>query len=113
MATPDLTCACCGYVTLPFDRGNCEACPICCWEDDPVQFADPTFEGGANEVSLVEAQRHFALHGVGEADRAAYARPPSPNDVHDADWRPFMDGDYIHTRSRTPFDRVAYWMRSR
>ncbi|EGN7764477.1 hypothetical protein ISN88_004608, partial [Escherichia coli] len=36
-----------------------EICPICGWEDDPVQSADPDFSGGANSPSLNEAKRAF------------------------------------------------------
>jgi hypothetical protein len=32
---------------------------VCGWEDDNVQFSDPTFRGGANELSLIEAQWRF------------------------------------------------------
>ncbi|MFH8387921.1 CPCC family cysteine-rich protein [Kitasatospora sp. NPDC018058] len=31
-------------------------CPICFWEDDSVQFRWPFTPGGANRVSLAEAQ---------------------------------------------------------
>ena len=32
-----------------------EICPVCGWEDDPVQRKDPDFAGGANTMSLNEA----------------------------------------------------------
>lgn len=34
---------------------------LCKWEDDPVQSSDPGFSGGANTLSLTEAQRLFSL----------------------------------------------------
>lgn len=34
------------------ERNAFEICPVCGWEDDPVQREDPDFEGGANELSL-------------------------------------------------------------
>jgi hypothetical protein len=49
------TCPCCGYKTLP-EKHLYDICPICFWEDDIVQFEDPDFEGGANIVSLRQAQ---------------------------------------------------------
>jgi hypothetical protein len=111
LATPRLTCTCCGYVTLPGERGGYDICPICFWEDDPVQFANPSLRGGANPPSLVEAQRGFADHGVGETRMAAHVRPPSMHDVPDVAWRPFRDGDFIHDGNLSSFDDVAYWMR--
>ncbi len=50
------TCPCCGYKTIEEEPpGTYEICNICYWEDDEVQFNDPDFEGGANEVSLRQA----------------------------------------------------------
>lgn len=54
------TCPCCGYKTLdeePTDTN--EICKIGFWEDDGVQFRDPDYEGGANKVSLRQAQKTF------------------------------------------------------
>lgn len=31
-----------------------EICPICNWEDDPIQRKDRDFKGGANKLSLNE-----------------------------------------------------------
>lgn len=47
-------CPCCGFYT--FDEkpnGNYDICPVCFWEDDPIQLEDNEYEGGANRVSLV------------------------------------------------------------
>lgn len=61
------TCPCCGYKTLEeCPPGTFEICPICHWEDDNVQFEDPFYEGGANRVSLYEAQRNFMKYGASE-----------------------------------------------
>jgi len=35
-------------------------CELCNWEDDPVQFEDPDYEGGANFYSLRQSQYKFA-----------------------------------------------------
>lgn len=43
-----------------FDEiGGYEICPVCGWEDDPLQRREPDFEGGANELSLNEAIKAF------------------------------------------------------
>ncbi|WP_090544638.1 CPCC family cysteine-rich protein [Paraburkholderia caballeronis] len=48
---------CCESLTIGV-RGEYEICPVCGWEDDPVQSDDPTFAGGANRSSLNEARKH-------------------------------------------------------
>ncbi|MBQ1422206.1 MAG: hypothetical protein II035_03700 [Firmicutes bacterium] len=46
------------------ERGAYEICPVCGWEDDPVQRREPDFEGGANELSLnrYKARYEEGLH---------------------------------------------------
>lgn len=53
-----LACACCESSTISV-RGDYEICPVCGWEDDPVQFDDPAFAGGANRSNLNEARKHW------------------------------------------------------
>lgn len=38
------------------DPGTYEICPVCGWEDDPVQRDDPEYRGGANTLSLHDAR---------------------------------------------------------
>lgn len=52
----DLPCPCCGFLTLEDEYGSFCICPVCDWEDDGVQLANPTSAGGANSRSLAEAQ---------------------------------------------------------
>lgn len=60
-------CPCCGLYTFEEPAsGNYEICPVCMWEDDPVQFKDPTSEGGANRVSLLQARKNYEAFGVCE-----------------------------------------------
>lgn len=51
-------CPCCGsrVLTTP---GKYEICEICSWEDDPVQYADPDYAGGANKLSLNHARKEW------------------------------------------------------
>jgi hypothetical protein len=44
-------CPVCGFNTLRADEIH-DICPICMWEDDPIQNDDPDFWGGANDLSL-------------------------------------------------------------
>ncbi|WP_312691468.1 CPCC family cysteine-rich protein [Kosakonia sp.] len=59
MTEDDLnSCPCCGHKTIS-EPGCYEVCPVCDWEDDPVQSSDPAFAGGANALSLEDARREF------------------------------------------------------
>ena len=54
----ELRCPCCGKYYFSQKRSY-EICPVCGWEDDPVQREDPDFPGGANAESLKEAQEKY------------------------------------------------------
>jgi hypothetical protein len=61
--------------------GSYDVCPVCGWEDDCVQLANPTSEGGANKRSLWSCQQ-VALELV-----------PRETEIHDGfsrdpRWRP-------------------------
>ena len=36
-----------------------DICECCGWENDPVQFQKPDFQGGANEMSLNQAKNAY------------------------------------------------------
>ena len=44
----DTKCPVCGALSFSSTDfpGSYEICPTCNWEDDPVQYEDPDFEGG-------------------------------------------------------------------
>ena len=44
-------CPCCKRYRFK-ENGKYEICPVCNWEDDPVQRKDHDYEGGANKLSL-------------------------------------------------------------
>ncbi|GKW45859.1 CPCC family cysteine-rich protein [Planococcus sp. NCCP-2050] len=78
------TCPCCGYKTLNEEPpGTYEICGICYWEDDAVQFHDPDYEGGANGVSLRQAQRNYAAFGACDEASIESVRKPTKKDVKD------------------------------
>lgn len=52
-------CPCCGQFTLESPPGMYDICPICGWEDDPVQFKDSNYTGGANAESLVIVREKY------------------------------------------------------
>jgi len=54
--------------SFKFDEiGKYEICPVCKWEDDPIQRKDPDYEGGANGMSL-NAYRLKYLESKAESD---------------------------------------------
>lgn len=84
-------CPCCGHLVLNVEDGwpgSHEICPVCFWEDDGVQFRWPFTPGGANRVSLVEAQRNFHAYGASEERRRPFVRPAAEDEPLDAAWRP-------------------------
>jgi len=78
----NFACPCCGLLTLPRQPGGTfDLCPVCFWEDDPVQFEDHDYAGGANRVSLNEAQRNFREFGASERQFIEKVRPPRPGEI--------------------------------
>ena len=96
------TCPCCGYLTLesPPPDSHGMICEICFWEDDDVQSGDPDHAGGANDVSLREAQRNFEQLGACKERVKQYVRPPTASDRRDPNWRP-LPRERIVKRTRT------------
>lgn len=82
MNTTRYACPCCGFLTLPEEPpGTFAICPVCYWEDDDVQFKDPTYGAGANIVSLAEARKNFREYGAALAEYRGQVRAPLPEEV--------------------------------
>lgn len=82
-------CPCCGYKT--FDSkpdGTYDICPVCFWEDDPVQLDDPDYEGGANPMSLRQAQHNFLEFGACDRDMLQNVRQHAKDEQRDENWQP-------------------------
>jgi len=76
-------CPCCGYRTLEEKPpGTYEICEICFWEDDEIQYRDPDYEGGANELSLRNYQKDV-IAGL------FLKRKPVDGEERSPDWKPF------------------------
>ena len=73
-------CHCCGFITL-CERDLWDRCPVCFWEDDPDQSADPQYAGGINRVSLYIAQDNFRRFGAIELDAKLYVRAPRADEI--------------------------------
>jgi hypothetical protein len=78
-------CPCCGHLTLDEEPpGTYDICPVCWWEDDDLQFENPDYRGGANEVSLNEARRNFEAFGSSDERGTDRVRPPNPDELPDS-----------------------------
>ena len=69
-------CPCCGNYTLWERRYNYEICPVCFWEDDVVPVA-----GGANGISLREAQENYRKMRAMDAAFLDAVRKPTPEEL--------------------------------
>ncbi|MGE3805417.1 MAG: CPCC family cysteine-rich protein [Gemmataceae bacterium] len=75
-------CPCCGHWTLgEAPPGTFFICPVCSWEDDPVQYHDPTYEGGANGTCLNDARANYLDFGARSRVDLARVRPPRPEEI--------------------------------
>jgi hypothetical protein len=89
LTTNKFACPCCGYKT--FDGkpdGSYNICPVCFWEDDPIQLEDPDYEGGANSMSLRQAQQNFLEFGACDRDMLQNVRQHAKDEERDKDWQP-------------------------
>lgn len=77
-------CPACGFFTTGETFfGSYNICPICGWEDDHVQLANPGCAGGANSISLIEIQQQtIRQHPLEELSFGMFNRDPN--------WRPLL-----------------------
>ncbi|MFI1562571.1 CPCC family cysteine-rich protein [Streptomyces sp. NPDC020490] len=86
--------------------------------DDGVQFRWPTMDGGADKVSLIEAQRNNQDFGACDQHSWRYVRPPAEDEPLDPAWRPIdLTRDSLEdwaAEDRTPWpdDRsvLCWWL---
>ena len=110
-------CPCCGHVVFGEGPGSYEICPVCFWEDDPVQLRWPDYAGGANRPPLAEAQRTYVRTTVSEVRLLPYVRDARPDEPVDPGWRSVdsaLDDFEPMGVSRAPWPKdltVLYWWR--
>lgn len=86
MTNGKFPCACCGCLVYDGDpSGTYWICPECGWEDDPVQNADPEYEGGANKKSLNATRRAWSSRSELTAALEAMKTLPTPPSVEERD----------------------------
>ena len=94
-----LPCPACGFLTVEECYGSYNICPVCGWEDDGVQLANPTSGGGANGESLAEAQQAaLAKYPLNVGDTHGYRRGSK--------WRPLNEAE-IEESKRTSI--MKHW----
>lgn len=76
-------CPCCGHLTFNDEHGTYDICPVCYWEDDPVQEKDISYSGGANGVCLSDARKNYKKYGACEERSIASVRKPKPEELTD------------------------------
>jgi predicted amidohydrolase len=81
-------CPCCGYLVHDEPPGSYNICKICFWEDDISQLRFPEMAGGANGVSLIQAQKNFVSIGACEERIRQHVRQPLSGEERDPTWRP-------------------------
>jgi hypothetical protein len=59
------------------EAGHYDICPVCFWEDDPLQSQNEIFAGGANKMSLREARQNYKLCGAVSSDVLKHVRKPT------------------------------------
>lgn len=81
-------CRCCGFNSLhEKPNGEYNICRICYWEDDPIQFKEPNYQGGANKVSLIQAQQNFEEFGACEREMIKYCTKPHKSMKRKPNWK--------------------------
>ncbi|HGM6067654.1 TPA: CPCC family cysteine-rich protein [Stenotrophomonas maltophilia] len=109
----DLPCPSCGFLTLEDCYGSFAICPICDWEDDGVQLANPTSAGGANGESLVQAQQNaVSRFPLGVQVASGFRRGTSWRPLSSAEigrYEALRGGKHWHSKA-VSHEGEAYWL---
>ncbi|MFI1176744.1 CPCC family cysteine-rich protein [Streptomyces melanogenes] len=84
-------CPCCGHLVFDAEDGwpgSYATCPVCSWQDDVEQLRWPFTAGGANSVSLFEAQHNFQAYEACDQRGRRFVRPAADDEPLDPAWRP-------------------------
>jgi hypothetical protein len=109
-----LACPGCGFRTISAEfYGSYDICPVCGWEDDAVQLANPCSGGGANKESVYECQK--LVESRSKEKMATFERDP--------DWRPLNAEEIAYFQSAEKREHwtfmgetepdLAYWRKPR
>lgn len=73
-------CPCCEYWTLDGEQRRYSVCPVCYWEDDPLQFDNMDMDFGANGISLREARETYQKIGACSEEYIELVRTPKTDE---------------------------------
>ena len=113
MTDDRLPCPSCGFLVFEDAPGSYDICPICGWEDDAAQLANPASRGGANGESLSDAQLEaLTEYPLGVRDSDGFVRDPR--------FRPLSNGELteyaLSVKEGSPWPNKAtetyYWRTS-
>ena len=93
-------------MTFGEPAGSYAICPVCFWEDDNVQLRWPDWAGGANKLSLIDAQRNYAEFGAMERRFRGNVRAAVPDEHGEEGWRsidPTLDSFEPRAVQETPW----------
>ena len=117
----ELPCPSCGFLTVGEPcYGTYGICPLCDWEDDQVQLANPLTGGGANRESLLEYQARSVARWPLSVKEVTEKGETYRRDLR---WRPLSKAEIEFYAARTDNGRAwkfkgvvsldeCYWMRS-
>ena len=73
----DIACPVCKTLSFssPDFPGSYFICAECGWEDDNLQYYDPGYEGGANDVSLNQARENYKLYKIADPKKETADHP--------------------------------------
>lgn len=70
-------CPCCNCFTMEHDEAVYhDICPVCFWENDPIQNDDEKYIGGSNDISLSEARANYQKFGAAKQEFIKCVRSP-------------------------------------
>ena len=117
----ELPCPSCGFLTVGEPcYGTYGICPLCDWEHDQVQLANPLTGGGANRESLLEYQVRSVARWPLSVKEVTEEAETYRRDVR---WRPLSKAEIEFYAARTDTGRAwkfkgvvsldeCYWVRS-
>ncbi len=92
---PQFACPCCGHRTRPEPAlGTRAICPVCYWED--VELDGWT---GSTDLTLREAQDHYAATGACDPAWRDEVRPATPGEARAPDWLPMAAREAADTEA--------------
>lgn len=94
-------CPACGFLTFGEPPGSYGICDVCNWEDDHVQLAHPTMQGGANKDSLLKCQQQILIEIPSHiTEYKGFKR--------DSKWRPLNEQDCAINLA-APINGISYF----